>query len=159
MMAMLTPAKAQRALTQNIRLLRGILEAVSGKEARQLRDEGENGWNTVEVLCHMADFEDIFIDRMRSMVNEEMPTFPSYNPDERVISQQYKARRFDEALVWFVDKRHEHLEYLKTLTGEQWQRRGIHTEFGETTVLEHAYNIVGHDINHMDQILKILGEA
>jgi uncharacterized damage-inducible protein DinB len=158
MMAMLTAAKAQRALTQNVRLLRGILEAVSGKEARQLRDEGENGWNTVEVLCHMADYEDIFLHRMRQMAQGEMPTFVAYDADERVISQQYKARRFDEALVWFVDKRHEHLDYLKTLTDEQWQRRGVHPEFGETTVLEFAYHIIGHDINHMDQILKILGE-
>jgi hypothetical protein len=42
------------------------------------------------------------------------------------------------------------------LTPEEWQRHGIHTERGEMSVRDLAAQIAGHDLNHLEQIRKIL---
>ena len=44
------------------------------------------------------------------------------------------------------------------LTPEEWQRNGIHAERGPMTVRDLALQIAGHDLNHLEQIRKILGE-
>ncbi len=151
-----TQEKALRALGQLRFIVRSQAERIRDKQALYLRD-GENGWNAIETLCHMADFEAIFLERMRRIVNEDRPTFAVYDADERVATQHYDARTLFEALLWFTERRMETEQFLRSLTPEQWQRTGIHPENGEMSVGDIAYNMICHDINHIDQIFKAIG--
>jgi hypothetical protein len=45
---------------------------------------------------------------------------------------------------------------LDRLTPEQWERYGMHAERGCLTVRELVQLIAGHDLNHVEQIRKIL---
>ena len=52
--------------------------------------------------------------------------------------------------------REANLALLKSLTPEQWKHYGIHSERGQET-LEHIVRMTaGHDINHLQQIERIL---
>lgn len=54
--------------------------------------------------------------------------------------------------------REANLRMFAQLTPEEWQRNGIHAERGSMTVRDLALQIAGHDLNHLEQIRKILGE-
>jgi hypothetical protein len=43
------------------------------------------------------------------------------------------------------------------LTPAQWQRHGVHAERGKLTVQDLCRHMAAHDMNHIDQIRKILG--
>ena len=47
---------------------------------------------------------------------------------------------------------------LGRLTPEEWQRWGIHAERGNMTVKDLARHMAGHDINHIDQVRRLVAD-
>jgi hypothetical protein len=45
---------------------------------------------------------------------------------------------------------------LKSLTPEQWKQYGMHSERGEETIEHIVRMTAGHDVNHLQQIERIL---
>lgn len=53
--------------------------------------------------------------------------------------------------------REANLALLKTLTPDQWKQHGMHSERGAETVETIVRMFAGHDLNHFQQIERILG--
>jgi hypothetical protein len=52
--------------------------------------------------------------------------------------------------------RKANLSLLNSLTPEQWSHYGVHSERGKETI-EHIVSLMaGHDLNHLQQIERIL---
>lgn len=161
-MTLLTRDKAIARLGQNTVVLRALLRGVSDKEAHHLRDvnaDGSPGWNIVEVIGHLADFNGIFLGRIQRAQTEDNPVYELVDHEALVISGRYADRTLTEALDWFVDSRRTYIDYMATLPEAEWSRVGTHPEMGELITHEIAYNTVLHDILHFEQIAKILGAA
>jgi len=62
------------------------------------------------------------------------------------------ALRFSENL------REANLRMFAQLTPEQWQRPGFHSERGKLTVRDLCRHMAAHDINHIEQVRRILGK-
>jgi hypothetical protein len=45
---------------------------------------------------------------------------------------------------------------LCRLTPEEWRRYGIHAERGRITVEDLARHMAGHDVNHVNQVRRLL---
>src|SRR3954447_4326627 len=74
--------------------------AVLGMTLDQLRARPVAGqWNTLEVLCHLADFEGIFAERIKRMLAEEQPTLLTADHKQFLAGLAYKARDADEELA------------------------------------------------------------
>lgn len=54
--------------------------------------------------------------------------------------------------------REANLALLKTLTPEQWKHYGMHAERGQETIEHIVRLIAGHDLNHLQQIERILSQ-
>jgi hypothetical protein len=52
--------------------------------------------------------------------------------------------------------REGNLALLRSLDPEQWQHYGMHSERGRETIEHIARMFAGHDLNHLQQIEKIL---
>lgn len=159
-MTLLTRDKAIARLGQNTVVLRALLRGISDKEAHHLRDvnvDGSPGWNIVEVICHLADFNGIFLGRIKRAQAEDNPVYVLVDHEALVISGRYSDRTLAEALDWFSDSRTAYSDYLSALPEAGWSRAGTHPEMGELITSEIAYNTVLHDILHFEQIAKILG--
>jgi len=70
----------------------------------------------------------------------------------------YPSRRPEESLMLFRLLREGNLRMFAQLTPEEWRSKGTHAERGPMTVRDLALQIAGHDLNHLEQIRKILGE-
>ena len=56
--------------------------AVAGMTAEQLDVRPIPGkWSTNRVICHMADFEPVYVDRMKRVIAENEPTLFSGDPN------------------------------------------------------------------------------
>ena len=56
-------------------------------------------WSTLEVVCHLADFEIVFADRIKRVIAENNPTMFGGNPDEFAARLAYHQRDAEEELV------------------------------------------------------------
>ena len=67
-MKMFPPAGVVMAARKSQALLAMLLSGVDQTTGTTLRD-GADGWNCVEVLCHLRDFEEITLRRIRLITN------------------------------------------------------------------------------------------
>jgi hypothetical protein len=155
-MAMLNKAKALRSLPKTIALLKYILQDVTQEQAVNSWD---GDWNVLYVMCHLRDLEIAYTKRMEMMLAQENPTFPENDQNAMVKQNRYDEANLHEVLAEFETLRRNFIATLKTLTDEQWERRGQHPFFGETTILTAAINTAIHDLDHIEQISRALGKT
>ena len=132
--------------------------AVRGADAACLgRRPAPKSWAPTEVLCHLRDNEEWFLERMRLIVAMDLPRFVATNPDRWADERQYLTNDGALALAAFVRRRTETLEFLRGLQPNAWERAGVHVDSrGRRTIDEFLSVMAWHDDNHLDQLRRAL---
>jgi hypothetical protein len=119
----------------------------------------DGDWNVVYVVCHLRDLEAAYLERVHTMLREDNPTFLAPDNQAMAIQGDYAGADLRTALAEFEALRRAFIALLKSLSDEQWERRGQHPYFGETTILTQAHNNAIHDLDHIEQIARALGKT
>ncbi len=154
-MPILNPFKALRSLHRTPVILEAVLRNVTQEQAQQFTD-GPDGWSVLYVMCHIADYEFIYSERMRLMLETDDPLFPDVDNDALIRDHNYAGQNLREAFQRYADQRRVLIALLEGLNDDQWARRGTYLTAGEGTVLTLAINIALHDLNHIEQIVHSL---
>lgn len=155
-MPMLSVDKALRSLRKTPVILSAILRDVDQERAVSATD-GADGWSVLFVVCHLRDFEEIYTERLRLMLETEYPRYSHIDQEALPMKHRYADQNLRDVLNDFIEQRRRQVATFEKLTDEQWKRRGQHPEFGEHDVLEFAINTALHDVNHIEQIVRALG--
>lgn len=147
-----------RLMFNTLAVLSYILEDVDPARATTLRDpnDGDKGWTTLEVLCHLRDYDRIFLDRARLMVAEPNPHLPGYDHEKLAVERRYNEQDPAAVLAELQASRAEFIAFFEALDGAQWQRAGIHPERGRFTMDDALMQVGQHDAIHLEQITRIL---
>ncbi len=109
-----------------------------------------------EVIAHLADWEQIVLDRVRVANLRPGSAGPVEDPGERAISHHYGDKDvFHEAEV-FESRRRTTIEYLEALNEVDWKKTFVHPDNGEVSIRDYMVNILEHDLYHLDQISAFL---
>lgn len=121
-------------------------------EAAALLRPAPNEWCIKDVMAHLADVEDRFRARFVLMVEQDNPREPFIYPDpaSHDLSQTITA-----LIEMFAAKRNVTVEYLRGLDHQQWLRTCVHETFGETKLRQQVEVLIGHDNEHLAQIVTI----
>lgn len=113
-------------------------------------------WSVGEIVAHLADAELVIGFRMRLILGAPGTHIAAYDQDSWVTSGHYEKRDPRKSVEQFSVVREANLALLRSLTPEQWNQYGMHSERGKETI-EHVVRMTaGHDINHLQQIERIL---
>ncbi len=147
-------------MSKSVKLLQNLLVNVSDDDATTLRDpnDGDKGWTVLEVLCHLRDFEEVVRLRIQMLREEDNPRFPMWDHDALVTEKAYNQQNLTEVLRTLVKSRKALQETFTLLPADAWERRGIHPEYGDYTMTDVALQVGWHDVNHMEQITRILNQ-
>jgi hypothetical protein len=146
-----SPLKLQAAAAKRIeRLLKGV----PPKKLRKRPAPGK--WSVAEIVAHMADTEIVGGFRMRFILGAPGTPIQGFDQDAWVVALHYDKRDPRKALEQFRVLRETNLAMLKTLSPEQWKHHGMHSERGEETIETIVTMFAGHDLNHIQQIERIL---
>src|SRR5271165_6339802 len=122
-----------------------LRHAVAGMSRAQLLARPVAGrWSTLEVVCHLADFDPILADRMKRIIAEERPALLGADEKRFAAALAYHERDLEEELSILERTRSQMARILRTLPPQALQRVGVHNERGEMT-LERVINTC---INH-----------
>jgi len=113
-------------------------------------------WSANEILAHLADAEIVIGFRIRLILGCPGQAIVAYDQDQWVVSGHYDKRTPQKSLEQFRVLRQENLALLKSLSPEQWNHCGIHSERGQESIEHIVRMCAGHDINHLRQIEQIL---
>jgi hypothetical protein len=130
---------------------------IKGLPASKLRKRpGPDQWSVNEILAHMADTEIVGGFRMRLILGSPGTPIAGFDQDAWVIAGHYDKRDPRKSVEQFRAVREANLALLKSLTPGQWKHYGMHSERGRESIEDHVLRFAGHDLNHLQQIERIL---
>ncbi|MGH7321043.1 MAG: DinB family protein [Candidatus Rokuibacteriota bacterium] len=132
-----------------------MVAAIAGQnEAVLARRPDARSWAPKEVVCHLRDTEESFMQRFQAILVMDEPKFLPVEPDRWAEERQYLRNNAGEALGAFRKRREETLALLRGLTAQQWPRGGVHAVRGRMTMDDWLSLMVWHDENHLDQLRR-----
>jgi uncharacterized damage-inducible protein DinB len=127
-----------------------IAQSVAGLTEVQLHERPfAHQWTILEVLCHLADSEGLFTERMKRVLVEDRPAMPLANPDLYVTRLAYHEREVAEELAYLGAVRQQMARILSVQPPEAWARVGIHSKEGERTLEQIVRKAVDHVQHHL----------
>ncbi|MFZ3264432.1 MAG: DinB family protein [Terriglobales bacterium] len=135
------------------RLVKGI------SPAKLRKRPAPEKWSVAEILAHLADVEIVIGWRMRSILGAPGIAVQAYDQNAWNESLHYDKRDPRKDLIQQRILREANLALLKTLTPQQWKQFGMHSERGQESIERIVRMMAGHDLNHIQQIEKILAPA
>jgi uncharacterized damage-inducible protein DinB len=127
-----------------------LLEAVAGLTPDQLRARPVEGrWSTLEVLCHLADCEQFFADRMKRTLAMDRPLPLGADGSRYPSPLCYQDRDVDEEIEPIRITRGQMARILRLVPGEAWGRTAVHSETGLVTLRQLVLHAVRHQEHHL----------
>jgi len=132
-------------------------QLIKGLRMSKLRKRpAADRWSASEIVAHLADAEIVTGFRMRLILGAPGSPIAAYDQDSWVTSGHYEKRDPRKSVEQFRVAREANLALLESLTLEQWKQHGMHSERGQETIEQIVRMTAGHDINHLQQIERIL---
>ena len=133
-----------------------LAAAIEGVSAERLarRPDAKN-WAAVEVLCHLRDLEESFLDRCRLIMVSDEPRFLTTNPNHWAEERGYLRQDAAATLAAFRKRREETLAFFSGLREGDWERAGHQMDSrGRRTIDDFLTVMAWHDANHLDQLRR-----
>jgi hypothetical protein len=137
--------------------------AVKGMTREQLLARPVTGkWSTLEVVCHLADFDPILVERMKRIIafSKDVPLLLVADENPFVTELKYHERDVEEELALIESTRKQMSRIIRALTPEQLQLSGNHSKKGLQTlekVIQTATNHIPHHLPFIADKRKALG--
>jgi uncharacterized damage-inducible protein DinB len=140
---------------------RTLRQAVAGMSREQILARPVPGkWSTLEVVCHLADFDPIMADRMKRVIALDEPALIGADENCFAAGLAYQDRDLEEELTIIEQTRRQLARILRKLPAQALGRLGMHSERGPLTLeqlLTSATNHVTHHVKFVHDKRKALG--
>ena len=139
-----------------------LRQAVRGMTREQLTARPVPGkWSTLEVVCHIADFEPVLVDRMKRIIAlQDVPLYLAADENLYAKAFNYHDRDVEEQLALIDAIRKDMARTIRALKPEQLQLTGCHNKKGIQTleqVIKTATNHIPHHLTFVAEKRKALG--
>ncbi len=140
-----------------------LRKAVAGMTPEQLKARPVPGkWSTLEVVCHISDFDPIYADRMKRVLADENPTLLGADEEKFAKALAYHSRDLEEEIKIVELTRSQMAKILRQLPDTALTRAGQHSERGPQTLEKLINGMINHVNHHVAFIIekrKALGLA
>ena len=116
----------------------------------------EDRFTLLEMVCHLADFEDVVLDRMRAARKEDGVAVPDWDEDAQAKAKKYDCRDLHRELEVFASRRRDTVTFLKELSDEEAARTFTKEGLGRVSVERYVAVVTGHDLYHLEQASRYL---
>ena len=132
-----------------------LRQAIAGMTREQLLAHPVPGkWSTLEVVCHIADFEPVYGDRMKRALAENEPTIFGGDPDKFAAKLAYHQRDVETELCLIECVRKQMAAILRSVPEHDFQRTARHSVDGPLTLRTLLERITGHIPHHLPFITE-----
>lgn len=145
------PQEVQRETASR---LAKLIKPLSEKQLSQRPEPGK--WSINEILAHLADSEIVLSWRMRLVICQNGAAMQATDGDVWSQTLDYAGQDPQVSLEIFRLLRENNLRMLEALPKNLWENYGMHSERGKETLADMVRMYAGHDVNHLQQIEKIL---
>jgi uncharacterized damage-inducible protein DinB len=132
-------------------LFEQLLDGLTEAEA-DLRPDAER-FTIREIVAHLAEWDDVFLGRMKAICAQEHPTLEGYDEGELAIEHNYAEKDWLQQTQLFRERRAHIVDFLRERSPQEWSRTALRPEIGVVTLEAQAVLIPLHDSYHLAQIV------
>jgi uncharacterized damage-inducible protein DinB len=148
------PLELQQAAPGNLAAL------LQGKSREELtRRPAADKWSIAEIAAHLADAEIAISWRLRQILSTNEVAIQPYDQDSWASTFDYAHRDPHQSLELFRALRNSNVALLKSVPAKLWDNYGMHQERGKETIAHVVRMVAGHDVNHLEQIKRIVSRG
>ena len=145
------PLRVQQATPKKLSTLIGKLN-----KSQLTKRPAPGKWSIAEILAHLADTELVGGWRMRMILSQNGTPIQAFDQDMWANTFNYLQRDSKSSLETFRVLRENNLALLKSVPKNLWENYGMHQERGKESIAHIVRMFAGHDLNHLQQIEKIV---
>ena len=144
-----------------------VILAATAKSIAKLLDEigsdriylspASGKWSAAEIICHLTDCELVFAFRLRQTLAEDAPEIQPF--DQEKWAGTYPGISAEKALEVFAAVRMWNLLLISIALPAAAARPVYHPERGRMTFLTLIETMAGHDLNHLEQLQRLVQAA
>ncbi|HEV2527517.1 MAG TPA: DinB family protein [Thermomicrobiales bacterium] len=116
----------------------------------------DGGPGVVELLPHLRDWEQIFLERIDAILSENHPTLSAHDDELWAIERDYRGQDPGRVLKEFLALRAVTVDHLSQLDETAWARTAEHETAGEINLLWVGSRLVESDADHAARIREAL---
>jgi hypothetical protein len=146
---LIAEADPLETLGQTVAAWRQITESLTDEQLAASPEPGE--WSVAAITGHLFDVDLVFGFRARLILTADNPTYPGY--DEQLWTPMPRLP-FPELLDTWEGLRKANLIVFAAAPKTAWTRRATHSEQGPETLDEVVRKMAGHDVAHLNQMLR-----
>jgi DinB superfamily len=138
--------------------VKALLEGVPEVWSRST--EGEGKWSPYDVIGHLIQGERTdWMARARHILSCEPGAFKPFDRTAQFIESE--AKTLEELLTTFAELRARNVSELRALNlcESDFERKGLHPDFGEVTLAQLLSTWVVHDLDHVAQIARTMAKV
>ena len=140
------------AYEQGVEELRAAVAGLTGEQLRSRPVAGR--WSTLEVVCHLADAEQFFADRLKRTVAMDRPLLLGADGPRYPEPLRYQEHDLQQELDLVAVTRLQTARTLRLVAPDAWRRTAVHSETGLVTLRQ----LLRHAINHLRHHLRFVAE-
>lgn len=133
-------------------VLRGALADFPADKVARPLPPGE--WSAQQVVCHLADMEIVYADRIQAVIAEDGPQIPARDENRYITRLNYQSRNIADELTLIETLRRQIAPLLRSLHAADYQRVGIHSIDGPLSLKTLLTRISGHVPHHAEFIAR-----
>ena len=111
----------------------------------------EDRFTLLEMVCHQADFEDVYLERMRAALKTDGVQVADVDEGARAVEKRYVERDLHEELTVFANRRRDTVDFVESLSDEDLARSFTKAGMGRVSIKEYLAILSGHDLYHLEQ--------
>ena len=140
------------AYEQGVEELRAAVAGLTGEQLRSRPVAGR--WSTLEVVCHLADAEQFFADRLKRTAAMDRPLLLGADGPRYPEPLRYQEHDLQQELDLVAVTRLQAARTLRLVAPDAWRRTAVHSETGLVTLRQ----LLRHAINHLRHHLRFVAE-
>ncbi len=146
-----------RRLGDHTQELSSLTDGLTGEQLKQRPASGK--WSLHELAMHIAEVQDVFVERLARMLVDEKPAIVPFHPDKAREEGSYLEQNAPQRLKDFNAQRKILLGLLRTLTDSQWNLEARHPEILHYSVEKCMESMMRHEEHHLYQMFNIFFDA
>ena len=117
-----------------------------------LQAPGHDGhWGVVEILCYLRDWEAVVHERVRRIIEEDVPALMEPDTAMWPLDHEYGAQDSYDAFHDLAVLRGSLIGRLREMDPAQWERTGVFERDGELTLRDYLREVVAHDERYVQE--------
>ncbi len=115
-------------------------------------------WSAKENLAHLARYHEVFLDRMRQILQQDRPGLPRYKAEDDLQWPSWQGLPAAEVMERLRRLRAQLAAQVEGLSDRALSRIGRHSRFGDMTLAQWLEFFLLHEAHHLFVVMQRVRE-